>query len=120
MPDPKAGESESEFISRCVPIVMDEGRTQQQALGKCYGIWRGKHGGAAKGKAGERGVPDGSGPEGKGPTGRRMGYCNLEKTQDTDFAAGFEDYIGECNKTPMKLLRSIVQRAMRYVRHVTG
>ena len=30
---------------------------------------------AEKGKAGERGVPDGSGPEGKGATGRLAGGC---------------------------------------------
>lgn len=40
MPDPKEGESEQDFVSRCVPIVMDEGTTQDQALGKCYGIYR--------------------------------------------------------------------------------
>jgi hypothetical protein len=40
MPEPKAGESQNNFIARCVPIVMDEGNTQDQALGKCYGIWR--------------------------------------------------------------------------------
>lgn len=37
---PTAGESESEFISRCVPYLMDEGKTQDQALGACYGMWR--------------------------------------------------------------------------------
>ena len=37
---PKAGESKSDFISRCVPIVMGEGKTQDQALGKCYGMYR--------------------------------------------------------------------------------
>ena len=40
MPEPKAGESQNDFIARCVPAVMDEGKTQDQALGKCYGIWR--------------------------------------------------------------------------------
>jgi len=40
MPKPKPGESEQDFISRCVPIVMNEGDTKDQALGKCYGIYR--------------------------------------------------------------------------------
>ena len=40
MPEPKSGESEQDFVSRCVPIVMHEGATQDQALGKCYGIYR--------------------------------------------------------------------------------
>jgi hypothetical protein len=40
MPNPKSGESESEFVGRCVPIVMQEGADQQSALGKCYGIYR--------------------------------------------------------------------------------
>jgi len=40
MPKPKAGESEKDFIARCIPEVMQEGATQEQALGKCYGIYR--------------------------------------------------------------------------------
>lgn len=40
MPEPKSGESESEFVSRCVTVVMGEGLTQEQALGKCYGMYR--------------------------------------------------------------------------------
>lgn len=44
MPVPGFSESENEFISRCVKEVMGEGATQDQAIGKCYGIWsnRGK------------------------------------------------------------------------------
>jgi len=40
MPEPKKGESEQDFVSRCVPIVMGEGADQEAALGKCYGIFR--------------------------------------------------------------------------------
>lgn len=41
MPTPKTGESEKEFVSRCIPIVMKEGdHDQEQAAGKCYGIYR--------------------------------------------------------------------------------
>lgn len=39
MPNPRKGETEEEFISRCIQVVMQEGLTQKQALGKCYGIW---------------------------------------------------------------------------------
>jgi len=35
---PEPGESENDFISRCVKYVMAEGLTQDQALGKCYGM----------------------------------------------------------------------------------
>ena len=40
MPEPKENESEQDFVSRCVPIVMGEGDDQDAALGKCYGIYR--------------------------------------------------------------------------------
>lgn len=40
MPKPRSGESEGDFVARCVPIVMGEGSTQKQALGKCYGLYR--------------------------------------------------------------------------------
>jgi hypothetical protein len=40
MPTPKAGESEKDYVARCVPVVMREGKTQEQALGKCYGMYR--------------------------------------------------------------------------------
>ena len=36
---PNAGESQDDFISRCVGVVMGEGKTQDQALGQCYGMW---------------------------------------------------------------------------------
>ena len=40
MPQPKEGEKQSDYISRCVKQVMAEGATQEQALGKCYGMFR--------------------------------------------------------------------------------
>jgi hypothetical protein len=42
--EPRSGEQESDFISRCVPVLMDEGKTQDQALGACYGMWKQKFG----------------------------------------------------------------------------
>lgn len=37
---PNPGESEDDFISRCVSYVMDEGKTADEAVGKCYGMWK--------------------------------------------------------------------------------
>jgi len=36
---PSAGESESEFISRCIPVVIGEGKDQDQAAAICYSYW---------------------------------------------------------------------------------
>jgi hypothetical protein len=43
MPEPRDGEKQTAFISRCVKQVMGEGKEQKAALGECYGIWRQKH-----------------------------------------------------------------------------
>ncbi len=40
MPSVKSGESKNDFISRCIPIVKGEGKTQKQAVGQCYGMWK--------------------------------------------------------------------------------
>jgi hypothetical protein len=40
MPTPNCGEeTRSEYMSRCIPEVMDEGYTQDQAVGRCAGMW---------------------------------------------------------------------------------
>jgi len=36
---PSAGESEDEFISRCIPVVIGEGKDQDQAAAICYSYW---------------------------------------------------------------------------------
>jgi len=38
--EPSAGESEDDFIGRCIPKLMDEGYDQDQAAGICYDSWR--------------------------------------------------------------------------------
>ena len=44
MPEIKKGETQKEWIARCVPYLMEkEGKTREQALGQCYGMWRQKH-----------------------------------------------------------------------------
>ena len=37
--DPKAGESQDEFIDRCIPVLIDEGYDQDQAISICYSTW---------------------------------------------------------------------------------
>ena len=43
---PNVGETQDEFISRCVPVVLSEGKTEDQALGQCYGMWENREFGA--------------------------------------------------------------------------
>jgi hypothetical protein len=38
VPKQRKGEKKADYVKRCVPVVMKEGRTQKQALGKCYGM----------------------------------------------------------------------------------
>ena len=39
---PKAGESEDEFIGRCIPVMIDEGYDQAQASAICYSYFEGQ------------------------------------------------------------------------------
>ena len=41
MPTPNAGETRSDFINRCVPIVLEDGTAQdgQQAVAICHSIF---------------------------------------------------------------------------------
>jgi len=38
---PESGESEDEFISRCIPVVIGEGYPEDQAAAICYTYWEG-------------------------------------------------------------------------------
>lgn len=40
--EPGESESESEFIGRCIPAIIDEGYEQEQAAAICYNKWEGK------------------------------------------------------------------------------
>jgi hypothetical protein len=53
LPTPNKGESQKDFISRCIPYVIKEGtaKNREQASAICYSIWRRKHKGE---KMGER------------------------------------------------------------------
>lgn len=39
MPKPAKGESRQKFVNRCIPQVIEEGKTKEQAAGQCYGMW---------------------------------------------------------------------------------
>lgn len=40
MPSIKPNENKEDWIERCVPVVMKEGKNKKQALGQCYGMWQ--------------------------------------------------------------------------------
>ena len=42
MPKPRAGETEDDFVSRCIPIVIHDGTTDDpiQAAAICHSMWR--------------------------------------------------------------------------------
>ena len=39
MPAPNAGEPRDEFISRCIPMLIEEGREQDQAVAVCNSMY---------------------------------------------------------------------------------
>jgi len=43
MPTPRSGESKSDYISRCIPVLKDEGKKQEQAVAICYSMWEKKN-----------------------------------------------------------------------------
>lgn len=44
MPKPKKNERKEEFIARCVPILLEEGKSKDQAVAVCYSMWENKEG----------------------------------------------------------------------------
>jgi hypothetical protein len=40
--EPQAGETQSEFLSRCIPAMIDEGKEQDQAIAMCISMYNGK------------------------------------------------------------------------------
>ena len=40
--EPNANESEDEFISRCVSVLINEGKDNEQAVAICYSMWEDK------------------------------------------------------------------------------
>lgn len=43
MPEVKPGETRSEYMARCVPIIMQEGKNRDAAVGKCEGMFDSHH-----------------------------------------------------------------------------
>lgn len=43
MPNPEKGETERQFLKRCIPQLIEEGREQKQSIAVCYSLYR-KHG----------------------------------------------------------------------------
>ena len=40
MPKPNCNdETRSEYMARCIPMVMDEGVDHDEAVGRCAGMW---------------------------------------------------------------------------------
>jgi len=39
MPKPRKNENQENFISRCIPELVGEGREAQQAAAICYSMW---------------------------------------------------------------------------------
>src|SRR5512136_119151 len=60
MPEVREGEGRSEYVARCVPAVMEEGLTQEQAVGKCEGMYGSARKDAAVQKALEAPLPEGA------------------------------------------------------------
>jgi hypothetical protein len=44
MPAVKKGEKRNDYVSRCIPTVMKEGKDQKAAVGKCEGMFTNKYG----------------------------------------------------------------------------
>jgi len=42
MPEPRGSETEQEFMSRCIPELIGEGKDQAQASAICYSLYEGK------------------------------------------------------------------------------
>lgn len=42
MPTPKKNETRNQYVSRAVPQIMKEGKTQKQAVGKAEGMYNSK------------------------------------------------------------------------------
>jgi len=42
VPTPSDGETRQEWMARCIPVLIDEGRTQDQAVAVCSSMWDNK------------------------------------------------------------------------------
>lgn len=42
MPKPQADETKDEFMNRCIPVLVDEGKDQDEAVSVCSSLWENK------------------------------------------------------------------------------
>lgn len=42
MPAPRSGENQDEFIRRCIPMMINEGKESDQAVAICHSLWDSK------------------------------------------------------------------------------
>jgi len=40
--EPRPGQSKEDYLNECIPYVISEGKSQDEAAGKCYGMWEGR------------------------------------------------------------------------------
>lgn len=43
MPTPRAGETRDEFIGRCIPEIVGEGKPQDVAVATCFSLWENRN-----------------------------------------------------------------------------
>jgi hypothetical protein len=51
VPKPNDGEKEADFVKRCIPVLIEEGKRPDQAVAICHSMFRAKGSGKASGKA---------------------------------------------------------------------
>ena len=92
---PQIDENKDEFISRCIPYLIDEGKTQEQAAGACYGMWDGRE----FAKVGERGgitesnkAPKSSTPN-RNPQGEGTAKGKATDTRSAEVSERVEDIL---------------------------
>lgn len=42
MPKPTHGETQEEYMGRCIPMLIDEGKDRDQAAAICHSMWEAK------------------------------------------------------------------------------
>lgn len=65
---PRKGESQNDFMGRCVPLEVDAGHPQNQAVAICMSKWRDK-------KSADEMYPE----DNKKPKGKKPGYKKPKK-----------------------------------------
>jgi hypothetical protein len=43
MPTPRKGEKRKDFMARCIPQVIDEGKDSEQAVAICSSLWENRN-----------------------------------------------------------------------------